>query len=153
MVSYRQLIDISNATILSLLKAMKNMGLNFDLIWNEMAFTFRDLFKDTDLIFGGDDVKSIAENFAKKIKEIGFCQAIDILEANDDKVVVDLGDCIFATACRSLRGDDYMSQPPCPIVAILYSSINEHLNKKGSVTNFETHPEKNTDIFTISLEG
>ncbi|MHA1411000.1 MAG: hypothetical protein ACTSUX_04860 [Promethearchaeota archaeon] len=153
MVSYRQLIDISNATILALVKAMKNVGVNEQIIWNEMSFTFRDLLKDTDLIFSGNDVKSIADSFAAKMKEIGLCQRVNINEANDDKVVIDIGDCVFSTACRRLRGEDYMSQPPCPMIAILYSNINENLGKEGYVSDFKTNPQENTDEFTISLEG
>ncbi|MHA1440112.1 MAG: hypothetical protein ACTSPD_21405 [Promethearchaeota archaeon] len=152
-VSYKQLIDVSNATILSLIKAMKNMGLNYDLIWNEMSFTFRDLLKNSDFLFQGSTVKEIADSFSAKIKEIGFCQKVEIKEANDNKVVIDIGDCIFSTACRSLRGDEFLTQPPCPMVAILYSNINENLGKEGSITDFKTIPEENSDIFTISLEG
>lgn len=153
MVSYKQLIDISNATILSLFKAMKNLGINFDLVWNEMAFTFRDLLKDTDLLFEGSNVNEIANSFAAKMKEIGLCQRVELEEASDDKIVIDIGDCVFATACRSLRGEKFTSQPPCPMIAILYSNINENLGKEGSVTDFKTVPENNTDVFTISLRG
>ncbi|MGQ4876564.1 MAG: hypothetical protein ACP6IY_21065 [Promethearchaeia archaeon] len=153
MVSYRQLIDISNATILALYKALNNFGVNFDIVWNELAFTFRGLLKDSDLIFGGSTVEEIAKNFAEKMKEIGLCQKVDIKEADDNHVSIVIGDCVFSSACRQLRGEDYSAQPPCPMIAIMYSNINEALGKEGSITEFKPIHEENSDFFKISLEG
>ncbi|MHA1890805.1 MAG: hypothetical protein ACTSYS_07430, partial [Promethearchaeota archaeon] len=121
--------------------------------WNEMAFTFRNLLDSSMFVLDGSDVKTIANSFQSKIKEMGFCQKAEIKDVSDSKVVVEVGDCIFASACNKLRGDDGLERPVCPIVALLYSNINERTGKQGSISEFKSIPEDNIDSFTISLEG
>ena len=71
MTTYKQLLDISNATVVAMGKSMLNMGLNIPLVWNECAHAFensaKNLLKDAGLEIEGSDVKSVAEDFTKKI--------------------------------------------------------------------------------------
>ena len=156
MPNYKQLLDLSNATIVAMGKAMTNMGLSIPLVWNELANSFgnsaKGMLKDAGLEIEGSDVKSIAEDFAKKMKEVGFCQRVNILEATDNKLKVDIGECIFASATKVFRGTDLNFIPPCPMMAILYGAIEEKAGKTGHVESCEWLPEENTSIFTVNLE-
>jgi len=155
MTNYKQLLDMSNATLVAMGKAMTNMGLSIPLVWNELARTFENsakgMLKDAGLEIEGSDVKTIAEDFAKKMKEVGFCQRVNILEATDTKLKVDIGECIFASATKVFRGTDLNFIPPCPMMAILYGTIEEKTGKVGQVESCEWLPEENTSIFTVSL--
>jgi len=156
MPNYKQLLDMSNATLVAMGTAMVNMGLNIPLVWNEIANVYgtsaKSMLNDLGLKIEGSDVKSITEDFANKIKEIGFCQRAIIIEANDNKVVIDLGECIFGSATKKFRGNDLNYIPPCPMMGILYSAIEEQTGKKGFIESCLWVPEKNTSVFTVSLE-
>lgn len=156
MPNYKQLLDISNATLVAMGNAMMNMGLNIPLVWNELAKTFentaKNMLKDAGLAIEGSDVKTIADDFAKKMKDIGYCQRVNILEANDNKLKVDIGECVFASATKTFRGTDLTFIPPCPMMAILYGAIEEKTGKKGHVESCEWKPKENTSIFTVTLE-
>ncbi|MFX1520345.1 MAG: hypothetical protein ACFFCD_10540, partial [Promethearchaeota archaeon] len=78
------------------------------------------------------------------------CQRVNILEATDEKLVVDIGECIFATATHILRKGDPNFIPPCPMLAILQSAIGGTLNKKFRLTACEYKPDENTSIFTLN---
>lgn len=156
MPNYKQLLDLSNATIVAMGKAMTNMGLSIPLVWNELALTFENSAKgmltDAGLEIEGSDVKTIAEDFAKKMKEVGYCQRVNILEATDNKLKVDIGECIFASATKVFRGTDLNFIPPCPMMAILYGAIEEKVGKVGHVESCEWVPDENTSIFTVNLD-
>ena len=156
MPNYKQLLDLTNATIVAMGKSMMNMGLNIPLVWNELAKTFENSAKgmliDAGLEIEGSDVKSISEDFAKKMKDIGFCQRVNILENSDSDLKVDIGECVFASATKNFRGTDINFIPPCPMMAILYGAIEEKTGKIGHVDSAEWLPEENTTIFNIKLE-
>ena len=153
----RQLVDFANALVGVTVKALTKMGLSIPLIWNEMADSITEdgvigFLKDAGLTIEGTDVKSITEDFAKKIKEVGYCQRANIVEVSDDKVVMDLGECILAPATKSIRGTDVNFITPCPMMAILYGVIEAKTGKKGFIEKSEWKPEENTTIMTLKLE-
>ena len=156
MPNYKQLLDIANATLVAMGQSMMNMGLNVPLVWNECANVFsngaKNLLKDAGMQIEGADVKSITEDFTKKIKEVGFCQRANALEITDDKIVMDLGECIFGSATMAFRGNDLNFIPPCPMMSILYSAIEENTGKKGYIESCQWKPDENTSIFTVKLE-
>ncbi len=156
MPNYKQLLDMSNATLVAMGTAMINMGLNIPLVWNELANTFeqgaKHMLKDLGLEIEGSDVKSIADDFAKKMLVVGFCQRAIVLEATDTVVKMDLGDCIFGSATKVFRGTDLNFIPPCPMMAILYGAIERGTGKKGYVESCLWKPEENTSVFTVTLE-
>ena len=156
MPDYKQLLDISNATVVAMGTAMMNMGLNVPLVWNECANVFKSsakgLLKDAGLEIEGSDVKSITEDFVKKVKETGYCQRANALEVSDEKIVMDLGECIFASATKVFRGTDLNFIPPCPMMSILYGAIEEKTGKKGFIESCLWKVEENTSIFTVKLE-
>ncbi|MFX1532176.1 MAG: hypothetical protein ACFFBC_13755 [Promethearchaeota archaeon] len=156
MTNYKQLLDISNATLVAMGKAMINMGLNIPLVWNECANVFENsaktLLKDAGMIFEGNNVQTISESFVKKVKELGFCQRANILNISDDKLIIDLGECIFASATKVFRGNDRDFIPPCPFMSMLYGTIEEKTGKVGYIESCQWKPEENTSIFTVKLE-
>jgi len=133
-----------------------NMGLNIPLVWNEIANVYgnsaKTMLSDLGLKIEGSDVKSITEDFVKKIKETGFCQRANIIEATDNKVIIDLGECIFGSATQVFRGDDINFIPPCPMMSILYNAIEVQTDKKGYIESCQWKPDENTSIFTVKLE-
>ncbi|MFX1322771.1 MAG: hypothetical protein ACFFAQ_14130 [Promethearchaeota archaeon] len=158
MANYKQLSDFLNAMTGVTVESLLNMGLNIPLIWNEFSNSFnkdgvKGFLKDCGLVIEGSDVKSITEDFAQKIKEVGFCQRANIIEANDNKVVIDLGECILAPVTKVIRGTDLNKIPPCPMMALLYGTIETKTGKKGSIEKAEWKPKENTTIFTLNLEG
>ncbi len=158
MTEFKDLLTFTNISFGVAVNSLLKMGLNIPLIQNEMAEMFhsdgvKGLMKDVGLEVGGSDVKSITEDFTKKIKEVGFCQRANIIEVSDSKVVLDLGECVLAPITKVLRGNDINYIPPCPMVAILYGAIEKNTGKTGSVEKAEWKPEENTTIFTINLEG
>lgn len=156
MPNYKQLLDMSNATLVAMGSAMVNMGLNVPLVWNEIANVFgngaKHMLADLGLKPEGSDVKSIAEDFAVKIKKLGFCQRAIVMEATDSKLVIDLGECIFGSATKVFRGDDLNFIPPCPMMSILYSAVEAQTGKKGFIESCLWKPENNTSVFTVNLE-
>ncbi|MFW9825163.1 MAG: hypothetical protein ACFFE4_19635 [Candidatus Thorarchaeota archaeon] len=156
MPNYKQLLDISNATLVAMGKSMINMGLNIPLVWNECANVFensaKNILKDAGMIIEGNDVQSITQSFASKVKELGFCQRANILELNNDKIVMDLGECIFASATKIFRGNDRAFIPPCPFMSMLYSTITERTGKVGYIESCQWKPEENTSVFTVRLD-
>ncbi|MEE9379362.1 MAG: hypothetical protein V3V33_15160 [Candidatus Lokiarchaeia archaeon] len=156
MPNYKQLLDMSNTTLVAMGMTMINMGLNIPLVWNELANVFassaKSMLDDTGMKIEGSDVKSITEDFASKIKEIGFCQKADIIEVSDDNIVIDLGECIFGPATTIFRGNDPNFIPPCPMMGILYSAIESKTGKKGFIEKCLWKPKENSSIFTIKLE-
>lgn len=157
MPTYKQLLGLSNCAVYAILKAGKNFGLNPDLILNEMADIVANeadtLFSYTDLNIEGSDVKAVTESFKTSVLEIGFCQKINIQEAGDGKVVIDIGDSVFAPAIRHLRGKDLQSLVPDPAIAVLYAAINLFAKKTGHISDVKYIPEENIDRYTITLEG
>lgn len=158
MASYKQLLDLTNAMTGVTVKSLLNMGLNIPLIWNEFANSFgsdgvKELIESAGIKLEGTDVKSITENFTKQVKEIGFCQRANVLEVSDDKVVIDLGECILAPITKVIRGTDLNKIPPCPFMAMLYGTIEERTGKTGFIETCKWIPEENTSIFTLKLEG
>lgn len=158
MAEYRRLMDFSNALVGVTVDALMNMGLNIPLIQNEMANAFtkgkgRDFLRDSGLTIEGDNVETITNSFAEKIKEVGLCQRANVLEISDEKVVIDLGECILAPVTKKIRGDDVHKIPPCPMMAILYGEIEDKTGKRGKIEKALWKPEENTTIFTLNLEG
>ncbi len=158
MPSYKQLLDFTNAITGVTVESLLDMGLTIPLMWNQMANSFvkdsvKNLLKDSGLEIGGSDVKSITENFASKIKESGFCQRVNVLEISDDKIVIDIGECVLAPITKVIRGNDLNKIPPCPMMALLYGEIENKTGKRGSIEKAEWKPEENTTIFTLQLEG
>lgn len=158
MAEYKELMDFSNALVGVTVDALMNMGLNIPLIQNEMANAFtngkgKDFLKDSGMVLEGDDVKSIANSFTEKIKEVGLCQRAKILDISDDELKIDLGECVLAPVTKKIRGDDIHKIPPCPMMAILYGEIENKTEKRGKIEKALWKPEQNTTIFTLSLEG
>lgn len=158
MPSYKQMLDLANALTGITVDSLMNMGLNIPLIWNEFAHSFgqdgvNGLLESSGIKIEGNDVKSITESFVKNVKEVGFCQRANIVEMEDDKVVIDLGECVLAPITKVLRGTDLNKIPPCPFMALLYGTIEKRTGKTGSLEAAKWIPDKNTTIFTLALEG
>lgn len=98
----------------------------------------------------GQDAKSIAEDYARQFKDIGVTNTFDVLEADDDKLVMDIGMCVFSSATSAFREQGVVI-PPCPVVGLLLSIIDKKLRKHGVMTDCEYKPEKNSSIFTVEL--
>ncbi len=98
------------------------------------------------------DVKAITKDFGKQFKDIGVTQTFDVIEASDDKIVADIGMCVFASATSAFR-EQGIDIPPCPVVGLLLSIIDEDLNKHGVVRECVYKPESNSSIFTVELQN
>ncbi|MFX1366545.1 MAG: hypothetical protein ACFE9Y_16620 [Promethearchaeota archaeon] len=158
MPNYKQLLDFANVLTGVAVESFVDMGLTVPLMWNQMATSFvkdgvKNILNDSGLDLHGSDVKSITEDFANKIKEVGFCQRANILELSESKVVIDLGECVLAPITKVLRGTNMEMIPPCPMMALLYGTIEQKTGKRGSIEKAEWKPEQNTTIFTLNLEG
>jgi hypothetical protein len=153
---YKGLLDTSNAVMVAVAEAMVNMGLDIPLIWTQMANAFQSdakgLLGSLGLNIQGNDVASIAESFAIEMKKSGAVQRCNIVSANDNELKVDIGECIFAPATTIIRKGDNNMIPPCPMMAILYATINEKLGKNCVVTKCEFFANLNASTFTVSLE-
>ncbi len=149
-------MDASNAVMVAVASAMTNMGLNIPLIWTQIASAFQNeakgLLGSLGLDIKGNDVQSIVESFKEEIKKSGAVQRCEILEVSEDRIKIDIGECIYSSATKIIRGDDVTKIPPCPMMAILYASLNEKLGKTCVVESALYRPELNASIFTVSLE-
>ncbi len=97
------------------------------------------------------DLKTIVDGYAKQFKEMGVTQTFDVVEVSDDKIVLDVGMCVFSSATAAFRQQG-VKIPPCPIVALLVTLIYDELKMRGVVTDSLYQPEKNSSVFTIQLE-
>lgn len=150
---YKQLLDFSNATLVAVVQAIRNMGLDIPfgmtaMVGKVFASDAKELLNHAGISLEGSDVPSLANNFAESLKSIGICQRVNILEAADDKLVVDIGECIFAPATKKLREKEPI--PPCPMMAILQGAMESSLKKKFHITDYEYKPTENTSIFTMA---
>jgi hypothetical protein len=98
----------------------------------------------------GKDAKSITEDYGKQFKDIGITNTFDIISASDEKLELDIGMCVFASATSAFR-DGGVEIPPCPVVGLLLSVIDKNMKKHGVVTGCEYKPESNSSVFTIEL--
>ncbi len=153
---YKGLLDTSNAVMVAVAEAMVNMGLDIPLIWTQMANAFqgdaKGMLSSLGLNIQGSDVASIAQSFATEIKKSGAVQRCEIISATDDELKVDIGECIFAPATTIIRKGDANMIPPCPMMAILYATVNEKTGKNCTVTSCQYTPEVNASVFTVALE-
>lgn len=125
-------------------------------IWTRMAKAFettaKGIMDHAGISLEGSDIPSLANYFAEVIKSIGLCQRVNILEATDNKLVVDIGECAFAPATKAVANDDPNFIPPCPMLAMLVDAIDNAINKKLCITSRVYKPAENTSIFTLSSE-
>ena len=156
LMKYKQLLDFSNAYAVSVIEAMEHMGLDFTLIWAQMAKSFEDkakhLVEDAGIKIEGDNVKDISESFAKVMKEVGICQRVNINSASDEGVEIDIGECALAPATLQIRQAYPDIIPPCPMMAILAGVIQDKTGKNPYLDSCVWKPELNTSIFTLKLE-
>ncbi len=96
-------------------------------------------------------VRPIAENYAGQFKKLDITQRFNILEATDDKLVLDIGMCVFASATAAFRAKG-VEIPPCPVVGLLLSVIDKNIMKHGIVRSCVYYPEHNASTFTIDLK-
>ncbi len=154
--NFKQLLDISNGVLVSVAQSMVEMGLDIPLIWTQMAASFekdaKNMIKDAGLEISGNDVASITKSFANGIKSVGLCQRVNILEVSDSKLVIDLGECIYAPATKVLRAENPKFIPPCPMLAILAGKIETGTTKKTEILSCEYKPQENTSIFTLKFQ-
>jgi hypothetical protein len=154
---YRELVDISNLVISVLQGAMGRMGLSSELILAQVkdhmeSKDIQDTFAQHGLKVDGSDIKSVTDSWVGAVKKIGAAQRVIIEDVGDSKVVVDIGECVFAPATQAIRGNDKETIPPCPFIAMLTAALEVNTGKTANVDRCEWKPELNTSIFTISLE-
>jgi hypothetical protein len=100
----------------------------------------------------GDDVPSLSKAYAEEMKKSGITQVFDVVEATDEKLVLDIGMCVFASATAAFRAEG-IEIPPCPIVGIVLAGLNKRLKVNGKVVSAEYKSEANTTLFHIDLYG
>jgi len=150
---YKQLLDFSNATLVAIVQAIRNLGLDIPfgmtaMVGKVFASDAKELLNHAGVSVDGNDAPSIANNFAESIKSVGLCQRVNVLEATDEKLVIDIGECVFAPATKVLRKKEEI--PPCPMMAILQGTLDSTLKKKFRITGYEYHPELNASTFTLT---
>lgn len=96
------------------------------------------------------DVKEICEQYAAGFKDKKITNRFELLEYDDDTLVIDAGECVFAPATKFLS-ELGMDIPPCPVIGGLLSVIAKNTGKNGLMTDAKLVPEHNTRIFTIKL--
>ena len=153
---YKGLLDTSNAVMVAVAESMVNMGLEIPLIWTQMANAFqgnaKQLLESLGLNIVGNDVISVTNSFASEMLKAGAVQRCNIVSVDETKIVVDMGECIYAPATTVIRGDDMTMIPPCPMMAILYAALNELTGKHCTVESCQFMPELNASTFTVSVE-
>jgi len=153
---YRELSNLACATLISVVEAAADMGIDIPLLWNRMTYSMENslkgILKDANIDFSGNTAESIAKNFADNIKKLGACQRVDLREASNNKIVIALGDCIFNVAAKYLRHGKNDFIPLCPITAILGGRLEAILDKKVHIEQCEWHPEINSCVFTLLME-
>ena len=155
--NYKALLDFTNAMTVATNEAWELMGLESDLIRNQLAAAFdgaaKTLLADVGLDINGNDVKTITDSFAKEIQKVGLCQRVKVLETSDSKIVIDIGECILAPATHVLAKNgnaDFI--PACPMMEILYAKIKDGTGKFCSTEKCERKVAENTSIFTVKVE-
>jgi hypothetical protein len=154
---YKNLLDLSNLVISILQGSMGRMGLSSELILaqvkDHMATPeIQNTFDGYKMKITGADVQSVVKSWEDVTKEIGATQRVIIEDLSDTQVVVDIGECAFATATKIIRGDDKDAIPPCPFIAMLTAAIEVNTGKNTVVESCKWKPELNTSVFTISME-
>jgi hypothetical protein len=153
---YKGLLDTSNAVMVAVAEAMTNMGLDIPLIWTQMANAFqgnaKGMLTDLGLKIEGNDVASVVESFSSEIKKTGAVQRCNVVSVSEEEIKVDIGECIYAPATTIIRNGDNDMIPPCPMMAILYSALNEKTGKHCTVTKCDFKPDLNASVFTVALE-
>ncbi|MGQ4876355.1 MAG: hypothetical protein ACP6IY_20015 [Promethearchaeia archaeon] len=158
MPTYEELLGVSNALFYILYKTGEHFGLNADLIFNVMAIIIKDdpkllkAFSDIDI--NGTDLKTIADNFATKMMNMGYCENVAINEASDNQVIVEISDSIFLRSVKHFVGNNGGGDTliPDPLIIILYAIINMNTGRVGNITGSKYFPDKNMISYTVTLE-
>ena len=100
----------------------------------------------------GKDVPSLVAAYGEELKKSGITQVYEVVEANDEKLVLEIGMCVFASATETFRAEG-VEIPPCPIVGIILAGLNKQLKVNGKIVAAEYRPEANSTVFTIDLYG
>ncbi|MHA1372357.1 MAG: hypothetical protein ACTSRA_21870, partial [Promethearchaeota archaeon] len=151
-------VDFASYMMVAYNEVMDNMGLSRDLVLIQMGQAFQEKAKhivenDFKLDIEGNDLKSVVSSFMKRIEETGICQRSEIVEIDDNKCVLKLGDCIMNQATKVLmqnRPDGYI--PACPIIAMLHGYTEALAGKKFMIEKFEFISNENTDKITLKME-
>jgi hypothetical protein len=98
----------------------------------------------------GKDVPELVKSFAEEFKKSGITQVFEVIEADDEKLVLDIGMCVFASATAAFRAEG-VEIPPCPIVGIVMAGLNKQLKVNGKIVAAEYKPEANSTVFNIDL--
>jgi hypothetical protein len=96
------------------------------------------------------DVPSLVQAYAEEFKKSGITQVFEVIEATDEKLVLDIGMCVFASATAAFRAEG-VEIPPCPIVGIVLAALNKQLRVNGKIVDAVYKPEANSTVFTIDL--
>ncbi len=154
---YKKLLEFTNAAFVAMTQELADMAVGIPLIWNQMGKSFQKgahaMLNDAGILpLSGNDVPSIAKNFADKLKSSGLCQRVNALEATDTKLVIDIGECVLGQATQRLATLYPNMIPPCPMLAMLASEIDRITKKKSHIEACQYKPELNTRIFTLKFE-
>jgi hypothetical protein len=98
----------------------------------------------------GKDVKSIVDGYAEQFKKVGITNVFEVVEASDEKLVMDIGMCVFASATAAFRAEG-VELPPCPIVGIICAGLNKKLGVNGRIVAAEYNADANSTLFTVDL--
>lgn len=155
---YRQLVDVSNAAMVSLIESMFNMGLDVSLIWTQMAQALKedglDMLEQAGVKITGNDVQSVTNSFAEEFKKVGIVHIANVEEVTEDRVVIELGECVFMPATAKVREklNDVNALVPCPVLAALAGQI-EQITGKHAYQEAATYlPERSSTRFVMILE-
>lgn len=153
---FKSLIDFSNGIVVSMIDSLEKMGLDSQLIMTQISDSLtnkaNNFLVDAGLDIKGNNVDEISKSFSENMKSTGVCKRVNVLETSDSKVVIDIGECIFAPTTHMLRKNDVNFIPPCPMMAILTGKIESTTGKRSTIESCKWIPQENTSIFTINLE-
>ncbi|MGQ4834697.1 MAG: hypothetical protein ACP6IS_12500 [Candidatus Asgardarchaeia archaeon] len=153
----REMNLFMNVVIYGLARGMTNLMSDTKLVARQAGFAMLDS-KASELlkILGFPEIKKgeTIENIVKKISDFfvskGIVGKIDILETGEDKVKLEIRDCIFSQTARMLRSEGH--EPVCPVVGLIIASAREATGNELTIKSNTFDKTKNSETFEIAIE-
>ena len=152
----REMNLLMNVVIYGLARGMTNLMADTSLVSRQAGFAMLDP-KASELLTAlgfprieeNESLESIVKKILNFINEKKIVGKAELLEYSENKIKLEIRDCIFSQTARMLRSDGL--QPICPVVGMIVAAARKATGKELTITSNTFEKTKNSEIFEIDV--